>query len=241
LRGWDQGDGSDDERQAANDCIGTLSDALVERCAFVPPMCPEPAEDYATFGDHGEESYGECTTEETRRALRCDEPGSYYGPTCCQRKRCHEDGVCPNGRCIFSLVQSPYLNPGAPHVENCQLWPGGCNCAWIEAAEEGTAYCIDDDEDVARFDCDAESRNCAELVEWRDRLVDALESFPEPSAEAASAYQACAEKISLALDEHCTGLEDCRTAGCVQGKHCAGCLDSDDVTSWMCLYDGTEC
>ena len=236
LRGWDDGDAGDDERQAADECKQAISEALIERCAFVSPECGEPVEDYATFGDHEDEAYSECTTEETSRELNCGEPGSYYAPSCCQRKRCQDDGVCPDGRCIYRLVQSPEQNPGAPHAEQCQLMPQGCACGWIEAGEQGSAYCIGDDEDIERFDCDAQSRTCEELAEWRDRLDTELE-LHEPTPEATSAYEACGAKISVELEERCTG---CRETGCEEGKDCVPCRGMERV-EWICLPDGSVC
>ena len=199
----------DNYGEPAADCLQAISHALVERCAFVPPMCGEPAEGNATFGERGERGYTECTTEETRAGLQCGELGSYYGPTCCQRKRCHEDGVCPSGRCIYALTQIPneFLG-GYPDATECRLEPEGCTCGWIDVFATNTAYCIGDDEDIARFDCDAPRLTCAELASWHGALVGALESATEPSTEATSAYEACADKISLELEARCPASAD---------------------------------
>ena len=236
-----RGDSAEDD--AYYDCISKLSAALAERCAFVEPECGEPSEDYATFGDPNEEGYSECTDGETRAALRCGEPGSYYAPDCCQRQRCVEDGECASGRCVYRRVQSAHLSPNSyPHVVECILVEAGCSCGGIEAGEPHNGYCIGTDEDIARFDCDVRDKTCSELLEWDEVLLYALasedESVPVP-AEGAQDYAACELKISEEIAERCSP-PDCRDAGCEAGFTCQAC-QGPDKTSWVCIPANSAC
>jgi hypothetical protein len=229
------------EGEAYYDCVSTLSAALVERCAFVEPECGEPAEDYATFGDPGEEGYSECSESETREALRCGEPGSYYGPDCCQRQRCLEDSECASGRCIYRRVQAAELRPeGYPHMTECALLEQGCHCGGIEAGEPHNGYCIGEDEDLERFDCEVESKTCAELLDWDETLLETL-TFEEPRASrAVEAYWSCEMKISDELAERCE-RSDCRETGCRANYTCTACSDPAAETYWFCLDQNATC
>jgi hypothetical protein len=243
LRAWTPEEWGSPEADARRDCISSLSQALVARCAFVAPECGEPAEDYATFGEEWEEGHSECTESETRGALRCGEPGSNYAPDCCQRQRCLEDSECASGRCIFRRAQTKDADPSAyPHVVVCSLDEQGCRCDGVEAGERHTGYCIGDDEDIAAFDCEVASKSCGELSAWEEELLlSGLSSFGiELPQAAADAYGSCHAKISIELARRC-GSEDCRRSGCIGPSECTACPDPEGESQWLCLVSAENC
>jgi hypothetical protein len=243
LRAWDPPSAwGSDELEDAWSCEEKISVALVERCAFVAPECPGPAEENATFGDPEEQGYSECTDAETRASLRCGEPGSYYAPSCCQRQRCVADEECESGRCIFRRVQS-HQGPGAyPHISECQVSERGCGCGGPEVAEPHTGYCIGDDEELARFDCDVESKTCEELFAWDDDLLSALgEDSPRLLPEAIEAYWSCEDKVWNELALRCEGAFDCRDTPCPELRACTECPDPEGDSHWLCLRPADTC
>jgi hypothetical protein len=251
LRVWEEPeDWGAEEREDLEQCVSDISRALVERCAFVPPNdCGEPAEDFATFGDPIEEGYSECSDAETRAALGCGEPGSYYGPNCCQRKRCLSDDECENARCIYRRAQSVHSVDPYPHVQECALFGSGCFCSGPAVGEPHIGYCIGEDEDIARFDCEVETKPCEELVAWDEDLLLALEhsnafdSGPYALRQAAvDAYWSCEEKISNELQERCGAPPDCRTGECpFPAWECIACPDPEGGTHYRCASSPDGC
>jgi hypothetical protein len=227
------------ESDAYHECISKLSDALVERCAFVEPECAEPAEDFATFGEDGGRS--ECTESETRELLRCGEPGSYYGPDCCQRQRCLEDSECASGRCVYRRVQSAFLDPNAtPHISSCEVLERGCDCSGDEVGEPHNGYCIGADEEIERFDCDVSGKTCEELLDWSDVLHDRSSQDDDIPAAADDDYEACATKILNEVEARCSPKDRC-DIDCEEPFECQACQDGSPGTSWVCLEPNVVC
>lgn len=201
------GAGSDtvDELQS---CLDRIHDELELRCGgecgdeqnepFDVSHCEDGSEPFILQST--------CSEQQNRKILRCGEPGSAYGPDCCERGRCSEDTQCGDGgRCILRTLNEPGSGARVGGIEECHVSCGECDCS--APAIDGpdfAAYCVAADEDIASFDCPVAGAACTALADWLTILPEYRDGLLEAEEPGLSAQvQACLDRTESELAARC--------------------------------------
>lgn len=145
-----------------------------------------------------------CSFEATCEALDCGGIWSDFDANGCRRHMCKGSNECDDGeRCVAALLV------GGPDCyssvyEGCELDGCSCSCSASDDCVAG-AFCQPAADFPEAADCQASSKECAELPYYIDMLelwTDGLD--PDALSDTDSAMLACEKEAERAL-AHCPG------------------------------------
>jgi hypothetical protein len=133
------------------------------------------------------------------------------------------------------LVQAPIGDQfSGSIVESCSPSCGGCSCTVTDNIDY-FGYCVNADEDLARFDCPVSGVPCTQLSDWR-WWVESHQDIADDIGGGGTVdeLQRCLDRIDDELDNRC-GARPCLELRAIPVETDDWCYSSAEVVVVDCL------